>query len=190
MRGMNTQGFDILEIRPDSNRRASLVIPEQLTTIPRLEATAALRTRRFELKMGNGPRSGGDLGPGLGRRNGFGGGFGGGRYSINGRQMDMHYINERVPLDDIEIWEIYNSSVMTHPFHIHDVQFEILDRDGELPSLNERGLKDTVKVFPLQTVRLLLRFTDYADEENPYMYHCHMLEHEDRGMMGMFVVVP
>lgn len=189
MRSMNTQGFEILAIRPDANLRTSPVVPQRLTEIPRLDASLAVRTRRFTLTMGNGPRSGGDRGPGLGRRNGFGGGFGGGNYSINGRQMDINHIGERVPLNDIEIWEIYNSSVMTHPFHIHDVQFRILDRDGTPPAPNEMGLKDTVKVHPLQTVRVLLQFTDYADADNPYMYHCHMLEHEDRGMMGMFLVV-
>ena len=51
------------------------------------------------------------------------------------------------------------------------------------------GWKDTVQVRPDETVSILAHFTDYADPVNPYMYHCHILEHEDRGMMGQFTVV-
>ena len=58
------------------------------------------------------------------------------------------------------------------------------------PSPAEQGRKDTVMVRPRETVPLLLRFTDYADETMPYMYHCHILQHEDQGMMGQFVVMP
>jgi len=49
-------------------------------------------------------------------------------------------------------------------------------------------VKDTVVVAPNERVRLLLNFTDYSDPDSPYMYHCHILEHEDAGMMGQFVV--
>jgi FtsP/CotA-like multicopper oxidase with cupredoxin domain len=78
---------------------------------------------------------------------------------------------------------------MTHPFHIHDIQFQILDRNGNPPAPGERGLKDTVRVHGGETVRVIARFEDYADPDRPYMYHCHILEHEDAGMMGQFVVV-
>ena len=78
--------------------------------------------------------------------------------------------------------------MVSHPFHVHDVQFRILDRNGSPPALNERGLKDTVVVNPDERVRVLLSFTDYSDPYLPYMYHCHNLEHEDTGMMGQFVV--
>ena len=53
---------------------------------------------------------------------------------------------------------------------------------------HETGLKDTVLLAPRERVRLLLSFKDYADPDTPYMYHCHILEHEDAGMMGQFVV--
>jgi FtsP/CotA-like multicopper oxidase with cupredoxin domain len=78
---------------------------------------------------------------------------------------------------------------MAHPFHIHDVQFQILDRDGEKPAPNERGRKDVVLVNPGETVRVIMKFEDYSDPKSPYMYHCHILEHEDAGMMGQFTVV-
>jgi FtsP/CotA-like multicopper oxidase with cupredoxin domain len=108
---------------------------------------------------------------------------------INGRSMDMERIDFRVPLGSIEIWEIENATPLAHPFHIHDVQFRVLDRDGGPPLAHERGLKDTVLVDPGSTVRVIAEFADFADPKHPYMYHCHILEHEDAGMMGQFVVV-
>lgn len=134
-------------------------------------------------------RSGEDAGPGRGSRNGRGGGSGGGQFSINGRLMAENFINERIDVNTTEIWEITNTSPMMHPFHVHNGQFQILDRNGSPPPANEMGWKDTVKVGPSELVRIVMRFTDFRDEENPYMYHCHILEHEDRGMMGQFVIV-
>jgi FtsP/CotA-like multicopper oxidase with cupredoxin domain len=66
----------------------------------------------------------------------------------------------------------------------------VLDRDGEPPLPHENGLKDTVLVDdPGSAVRVIAAFTDFADPQHPYMYHCHILEHEDAGMMGQFLVV-
>lgn len=96
----------------------------------------------------------------------------------------------RVRLGDLERWDVINRSRDTHLFHIHDVQFQIVSRNGAAPGPGEVGRKDTVMVRPGETVPLLLRFTDYADAEMPYMFHCHILQHEDQGMMGQFVVVP
>ncbi|WP_161791973.1 multicopper oxidase domain-containing protein [Psychroserpens jangbogonensis] len=112
---------------------------------------------------------------------------------INGETMDMNVINEVIELDDIEIWTITNVTGIAHPFHVHDVQFYILDRDnggGPVPPFaTESGLKDTVLVEAGETVRIISKFEDYADEVIPYMYHCHNLIHEDYGMMGQFTVV-
>jgi FtsP/CotA-like multicopper oxidase with cupredoxin domain len=112
-----------------------------------------------------------------------------GMMGINGRPMKMDRIDVRVPLGNIEIWEIVNPTPLTHPFHIHDVQFRILDREGQPPLPHEHGLKDTVLVNPGSTVRVITEFADFADPKRPYMYHCHNLEHDDAGMMGQFVVV-
>lgn len=186
---LNSEAFELLRCQSESSLRAGSAVSEKLTNIYRLPESAATNTRRFVLAMGSGMRSGEDRGPGDGPRNGTGGGSGGGNYFINGRVMAMDYINERVPLNTTEIWEVENSSPMMHPFHIHNGQFQILDREGMPPPPQERGWKDTVQVNPGERVRLIMRFTDYADENNPYMYHCHILEHEDRGMMGQFVLV-
>jgi FtsP/CotA-like multicopper oxidase with cupredoxin domain len=101
----------------------------------------------------------------------------------------MNVVNETVKLGATEEWRITNESPMLHPFHIHDVQFLVRSRNDRPAPEHERGWKDTVAVRPGETVSVVAQFKDYADPDNPYMYHCHILEHEDRGMMGQFVVV-
>ena len=109
-------------------------------------------------------------------------------FLINGNYFNMDSINEYILLNDIEVWTINNNTQTAHPFHIHDVQFYILDRDGTPPPLNEQGRKDVVTVFPFETVRFIAQFATHESDTVPYMYHCHMLPHEDHGMMGQFIV--
>ena len=158
--------FNILDIRPAGSAKA-VSLPDRLASLTPPAPSLAIRTRRFVLDMGM-------MGRGM---------------SINGAAMDMNVINERVPVGQWEIWEIANASSMAHPFHIHNVQFQVLDRDGQVPPPLETGLKDTVVVNPREQVRVLLRFEENTDPDLPYMYHCHILEHEDAGMMGQFVVI-
>lgn len=179
----------------DSTSRGSVAalnvqqIPKKLNQIVRLDpSTARKRTmtlggpvRRME---GDVREAGVQRGrPGRGRF-GFGQGV-----PINGKLMDMHRIDERVRLGDTEVWEIHNRTGQTHPFHIHLVQFQLVDRDGVPASGSETGWKDTVVVHPGERVRIIMSFERYADATTPYMYHCHIMEHEDAGMMGQFVVV-
>ncbi len=183
MMSMNTETFTILNIEPQSALQRSSTLPDQLTSIRRMQAAEATRTRRFELSM---PMGMGRMGRGGGGR-GMGGM--GGEFLINGKPMEMDVINEVVPVGSTEIWEIHNDSMMMHPFHIHHGQFQILDRDGVPPGQEEMGFKDTVKVGPGQLVRFIMRFENFSDPDTAYMYHCHILEHEDNGMMGQFTVV-
>ncbi len=111
-----------------------------------------------------------------------------GQFTINDRSMDIDRIDFSVKRDSTEIWVIRNASAMAHPFHVHNTQFYILKRSGRTLLPHERGLKDTVMVSPGEQVRILLPFRYYSNSEVPYMYHCHILEHEDGGMMGQFVV--
>ena len=112
-----------------------------------------------------------------------------GLFLINGASFNMEVINYSIPLDNIEIWSIHNQSAIAHPFHIHDVQFFVLDRNGVAPPLSEQGRKDVILIRPQETVRFISKFEDIANDDVPYMYHCHMLVHEDGGMMGQFEVV-
>lgn len=161
--------FDFLELRPTRVLETSTRLPARLAELPKAVVDSSSKTRRFELQMsGMGPLA---------------------RFRINGRSMKMNLINEVVEKGIAEIWEVSNASPMAHPFHVHNTQFRILDRNGTAPAPGERGLKDTVLVNPQERVRLLVRFDHYIDAERPYMYHCHILEHEDAGMMGQFTVV-
>ena len=120
-------------------------------------------------------------------------------------------------LDRYEVWQLINLTDDTHPIHVHLDPFQILSRrpiryqipddgiedlaitaavtlerdpDDELGHTidgNERGLKDTVRVNPNEITEIAVRFTTYSGR---YMYHCHILEHEDRDMMRPFVTMP
>ncbi|MEY4604183.1 MAG: hypothetical protein RIT43_1475 [Bacteroidota bacterium] len=103
--------------------------------------------------------------------------------------FDMMMINHTIQLNDIEIWTLQNNTPIAHPFHIHDVPFYILDINGIAPPPELAGRKDVVLVpGGMGTVRFITRFEDFSNEMVPYMYHCHMLTHEDGGMMGQFIV--
>jgi len=161
---------------PGDATRPQAIVPATLTEpAPKDNATAAaatlvatetLRRRRFVMNMGMG---------------------GNGAFTINGRAFAMARVNETVRLGDTEIWEV-TSSMMAHPFHIHGVHFQVLRRNGAAPALRDQGIKDTVFVAQQETVELLVTFTHPASSSAPFMYHCHVLEHEDQGMMGQFAV--
>lgn len=109
-------------------------------------------------------------------------------FVINHKLFDINYNNYNVPLNNTEIWQITSTSGFAHPFHIHDVEFHILTRNGVAPPAAENGWKDVLLVKSNETVRFIAKFEDYADSLHPFMYHCHISLHEDDGMMGQFVV--
>ena len=113
-----------------------------------------------------------------------------GPFYFNGQMFDMERIDYRIPINNTEVWSLSNQTMVAHPFHIHDVQFFVLDRNGIPAQPYEAGFKDVVLVGPNESVRFITKFEDFADTTMPYMYHCHILMHEDDGMMGQFVVVP
>jgi len=152
--------FDVLRLVADQTLSPSSAAPKQLAEFGLDPGGAAVR-REFRL---------------AGRQ-------------INGRRMDMSRIDTTVTVDTTEIWTAINDDVFPHNFHVHDVQFEVLSVDGAEPGPELRGRKDTVYLEPGKPVELLMRFTDYTDAQIPYMYHCHLLRHEDEGLMAQFVVV-
>ena len=112
-----------------------------------------------------------------------------GDHRSTARQWIWRELMRSCGLGDIEIWEVHNRGGQPHPFHLHPVQFQILDRNGQPSTSADLGWKDTVLVPPGDLVRIIMAFDRYADPQVPYMYHCHILEHEDNGMMGQFLVV-
>ena len=153
--------FDVMELRAADDLAPSPQVPSRLAPAPDLTAEDVVKTRDLEL---------------TGTR-------------INGDKMEMSRIDQTVTVDTTERWRVKNDSGSAHNFHVHDVQFVIESLDGKPPPAHLAGWKDTVFLRPHREVDLLVRFTDYADPDTPYMYHCHLLFHEDSGMMGQFVVV-
>ncbi|MBL7923423.1 MAG: multicopper oxidase domain-containing protein [Bacteroidia bacterium] len=111
-----------------------------------------------------------------------------GPFLINNTGFDMGVVNYSIPYDNIEIWTLTNQSPIAHPFHIHAVQFYITEINGLPAPANMAGRKDVVLVPAMQTVKFITKFESFCDSMGMYMYHCHMLTHEDDGMMGQFVV--
>jgi bilirubin oxidase len=87
------------------------------------------------------------------------------------------------------IWNITNQSMMPHPWHIHGNYFYIKSINGQAPPAYMKGRKDVVTIPPMNgSAQIVMKYEDFADSEMPYMYHCHILSHEDGGMMGQFMV--
>lgn len=102
---------------------------------------------------------------------------------INGQVMDMNRVDVNGKLGATEIWQVENIVGMDHPFHLHGFQFQVLDRNG-VPEPFRRW-KDTVNVPKHETVRFIVRYDDYPGK---WMFHCHILTHEEHGMMGILEV--
>ena len=117
---------------------------------------------------------------------GMGGGMMGNSMAINGRPFDMSRIDFEVKLGTVERW-IVSASTLAHPFHVHGVAFQVLSENDGPPRPENQGWKDTVLIN--QKAELLIKFEKPAPREKPFMYHCHLLEHEDQGMMGQFSVI-
>ena len=110
-------------------------------------------------------------------------------YYINGTPFNHHIVNDTIQLGNIEVWELVNETDVAHPFHIHDVQFYVLDINGNPPPPHLAGRKDVILVNLDEHIRFITKFEDHVDDTIPYMYHCHNLFHEDAGMMGQFLVI-
>lgn len=116
-------------------------------------------------------------------------GFVDGPFFMNNEPFNMDSINQVININDIEIWQLTNSTMVAHPFHIHDIEFFVLDINGMPPPSEYAGLKDVILVKPDDTVRFIAQFSTFDNPIVPYMYHCHLLHHEDEGMMGAFLVI-
>jgi blue copper oxidase len=171
----------LLRFRPDPALKALVTtLPRNLTTLAPPDVKSAVAWRTFELN----PMMGmGMMGMGMmGMR-----GAPGQMMGINGRSFAMNRIDVTAKLGTAEIWEISSGGMpMAHPFHVHGASFRILSKNGGNPPQHEAGWKDVVLVE--EHAEVLVRFDNPAPADKPFMYHCHILEHEDHGMMGQFTV--
>ena len=103
-------------------------------------------------------------------------------FLLNGKIFDMKRVDFSSRVGEVEDWIIINKSHMDHPFHIHGTQFELISSklNGKVQKAEFRALRDTINVRPKEELRLRMK----QDFKGLRMYHCHILEHEDLGMMG------
>ncbi len=151
---------------------ARTILPAALRTIAPLLAAGvtAQTTRRFVLSERGGMAMGGA-----------------GSFLINGKSFDMNRVDSTVRLGTVERWDVENTSTMDHPFHLHGTQFQVISRSSNGVPATETFIawRDTVNVPPNTSVSFLVR----QDSLGKRMYHCHILEHEDQGMMGILDVI-
>lgn len=171
-----TGGRPIARFRVGSGASSKSVLPQRLSTFPALrieEAANRARPRTVQLSMQRG------------------------QAMLNGRafgRMDEVADNEKVKLGTTEVWEFANDASsgmrMAHPMHVHNLQYRVIGRTGASghplsAGFTDEGLKDVVLVLPGERVKVLMKFEDFT---GLYLYHCHILEHEDLGMMRNYLV--
>jgi FtsP/CotA-like multicopper oxidase with cupredoxin domain len=176
----NGSAFPVLTVKIDRKVSARASLPARLTRIPRYRLQDAVNR--------DAPRT-------------FAAWMGRGTVTLNGRsfdRMDEVAENEIVKLDTLEVWEFANDQsmmMMAHPMHVHNLQFQVIERKPDprfaaayqtlRAGFVDEGWKDVVLVMPGERVKLLMKFTDHT---GLYIYHCHILEHEDLGMMRNYLV--
>ncbi|WP_228122279.1 multicopper oxidase family protein [Saccharothrix syringae] len=153
--------FDVLHLGAAASLRPSAPLPARLVDVPVLDPAGAVAVRGFRMRVDR----------------------------INDERMDLARVDHVVTVGTTELWDVVNVSDVPHNFHVHGTQFQVVSVGGRAPAAESAGWKDTVYAPPNVPVRLAVRFTGHADPSTPYMYHCHLLWHEDSGVMGQFVVV-
>ena len=157
---------------------APLPLPTTLIPVPKMPEPE--RTRRFVL--GHGMEMGGMGGMKHAMRGMGGGGMAMG-FQINDQAFEPDRIDTRVRLGSTEDWLLVNDDVMDHPFHLHVNSFQVISRAGRPES--QRRWKDTVLVKAGEEVRIRVTFRDFPGRT---VYHCHNLDHEDLGLMGVLQI--
>jgi FtsP/CotA-like multicopper oxidase with cupredoxin domain len=174
----------LMRFRTDAALKAAVThLPRRLATLAAPDVKSAVARRTFDLD----PMMGMDM-MGMGMMHGHGRADAAHTMGINGRSFAMDRIDVTAKLGTAEIWEISTGGMpMAHPFHVHGVRFRVLSRGGRRPAAHESGWKDVVLVE--EHAEVLVHFDNPAPPQMPFMYHCHILEHEDHGMMGQLAVV-
>jgi spore coat protein A len=182
---MRTDSTVFMQFRVSTSQRTDdSSLPATLRPVPRVLESSAVKTRELTIM---------DSQDRLGRSSSM---------LLNGAHWDMP-VTENPRLDSTEVWSFINLTDDSHPIHLHMVRFQLLDRrpfdlsvyqltrkivaTGPAASLpaGELGWKDTVRVDPLTVTRIIVKFEGYTGR---YVWHCHMLEHEDNEMMRPYLV--
>jgi FtsP/CotA-like multicopper oxidase with cupredoxin domain len=160
MKRRGQERFGTLAVGPA--KPSSAAIPTRLRTIEPLVSADAEPNRTVNFSVGVSLKRGLD-------------------FLVNG---EMHHQDKPVKVGELQVWDVVNSSLMDHPFHLHGFFFQVLSINGKSPQF--RSWEDVVNLPPRSTVRIA-----WMPEDRPgsWMYHCHILEHHEAGMMGHFDVV-
>ncbi|MFI5966053.1 multicopper oxidase family protein [Streptomyces asoensis] len=157
--------YDFLTVTPDATDTPA-DLPSTLNTITRYD-TSAFTARTITLGQGTG-----------------------GTMTINGSvgttMAGMAMIS--TTLDAEEVWTIKNGTQLEHSFHLHDVPYQVVEINGETPTGVDLGWRDTFEVVGGGSIKIAMKFTDFTDDTYMYMLHCHLLQHEDEGMMAALMV--
>ncbi len=159
-----------LELRPNGSTVGAGALPDKLADIDRISESEITVDRSFHMSDA---RNWWDFDP---------------SWAFNGVQFDMTRIDETVRFGDTERWTL-SSGDGEHVFHTHQTMFQILAINGEPPPPEESGWEDSVWVNDDREVVIAARFDTYATDNIPYLFHCHILDHEDLGMMGQYEIV-
>ena len=158
-----TDAFDVLELRAAAALDAAPDVPERLATLPPVDEAQAVDR------------------PAASTLDGF---------EINGSEMDMGRIDETVTVDTTRALDRHATRARCRTASTCTTCSSASPRStGRRRPPELSGWKDTIFARAETEFVLVLRFEDYADPDTPYMYHCHLLWHEDQGMMGQFAVV-
>ncbi|WPF90038.1 multicopper oxidase family protein [Cyanobacterium aponinum AL20118] len=152
----SSQILATINLNQSNQNNQSVSLPNQLNTITALPSPS--QVRRFTLNHG--------------MANGM-------AFLINGKSYNHQRIDTEVKLNTVEEWELINTGMMDHPFHIHVNSFQVISRN-DIPE-NLLAWRDTVLVKRGERVKIRIRFDDFTGKT---VYHCHILDHEDLGMMG------
>lgn len=165
--GARTYGGALMQFRVGTDRRPDRTrVPRQLRPLPAWTRHAKRKPdHRWEITIG---------------------GFFKTTWRLNGRTFNPAYADAHPRLGTTETWEIHNKTSVAHVMHLHHTDWYLLERNGRKPPPWEDCLKETFFVFPNEKILVAGHFSDYTGK---FVIHCHMLDHEDHGLMGQFQVV-
>lgn len=183
---LQNQSSPLMQFRVGRGSKGAVAaLPKSFRPVPKLEEASALRTRELTLEQLDNAVGETDV------------------HLLDGKRWHEP-VSENPVIDTTEIWSFVNVTDDVHPIHLHLVRFQILDRrsfdvteylitkkiryvgDAFPPEPNEAGWKDTVRATPGAVTRIIIRFEGYTGR---YVWHCHILEHEDNEMMRPYDIV-
>ena len=149
-------------VKVGTTKPSAAFIPENLRTIESLASQDAVVTRKVNFSVGPSWKHGVD-------------------FLVNG---DVHANDKPVNVGELQVWEVSNTSLMDHPFHLHGFFFQVIEENGK--PLDYKAWKDTYNLKPKSKIKIA-----WVPDNRPgrWMYHCHILEHHEAGMMAHFEVV-